>query len=623
MISQFAIRLTKVFFYYLLLFAFCRLLFLFYFYPEITVNGVSFLPLALYHAIPLDISTSSYLLFIPSLLTLVFLLTGKKYLNQLLTLYLLLTSFVFVFLSIAEIGVYREVHVKIYFNLLTHLKHADELFHSASISLLLTIFSLIAVVFYGCNKLIRYLLYDRFERAQYLNLKNGLSLFGVYCLFTTLLVLGCRGGLRPIPINEGEVYFSNNQCVNDAAVNPLWNIVHSYIETCKVLRGNAYKVMKDDVAKQIVRQLFAADQDTTVTLFKIKRPNICFIILESWSADVIASLGGYEGLTPSFEKLIQQGYVFTDVKPTGHVSDQGIPGILSGYPALPIGSAINQPDKYPKLPCLNNQLKEAGYYSSFFFGGQLIYGNIKSYIYYNKFDRVMEQADFPVSIPSGRLGIHDSAMLSIWRDSLNRMPQPFFSCLFTLSTHSPFDATTDRPVKWGTKEDSYLNSVVYSDRQLGKFFEQVKEQTWYDSTVFFLVADHSHNVPKNFQHWSPEFYHIPLLICGGALKEEYRGKRYTETASQLDIASTLLHQLDMPATSYNWSKNLMNPNARRFAFYTFNEGFGFCSSGRAVVWNKRTAATESSTIDPQLVNDSMYIQGAAMLQVLMQDFLER
>lgn len=529
---------------------------------------------------------------------------------------MLVSTFFVVFLSIAEIAVYREVHVKIYYNLLLHLKHVDELFHSVSITLLVAIFSIVTLFLLASYHLINRLFPN--YSAHLPNKKRILLLtlsFVATCSFT---VIGCRGGLQPIPINEGEVYFTNNQCTNDATVNPLWNIIHSYIETIKVLEGNTYNTMPDEEAEKIVRQLFHFEKDTTVSLFKINRPNICFIILESWSADVSEALGGYKGLTPNFDNLAKEGYLFADVKPTGHLSDQGIPGILSGYPALPIGSAINQPGKYPKLPCINNELQKAGYKSSFFFGGQLIYGNIKSYIYYNKFDKVMEQADFPASIPAGRLGIHDSIMLSIWKDSLAHMQTPFFSCLFTLSSHSPFDAPGKPVINWGTMEDPYLNSIVYSDRQLGNFFQVAKQESWYNNTIFVLVADHSHNVPKNYPISSAEYYHIPLLICGGALKDEFRGIRDEQKASQLDIAATLLKQLNISASRYRWSKNLMNPYCKRFAFYTFNEGFGYCTHDGSIVWDKKKSAPLNTD-----KTDSLTLQGAAMLQTLMNDFLSK
>ena len=622
MVSRFTGQLLKIFVFYILLFALCRAIFLIYFFHEVTSEGAQYFFLSFWEALPLDSSAACYLLFVPLLLLLGESIFRSALFLKLLEGYMLFTVFIIVFLSMGEIGVYREVHVKVYFNLLTHLQHVDELFHSVSISLLVIILLLIASISYGCFKILQKLFPEETSVRHKINFSEGIKMFFAFVVAVTLTAIGCRGGLQPIPINEGEVYFSHNQCVNDATVNPLWNIVHSYIETRKVLNGNAYKVMSDEKADSIVQTLYSVEKDTTISLFKTQKPNVCFLILESWSADLIESLGGYKGITPNFEKLIKEGYLFSNIKPTGHVSDQGIPGILSGYPALPIGSAINQPEKHPHLPCINNELKKAGYYSSFFFGGQLIYGNIKSYIYYNQFNQVIEQADLPASIPAGRLGIHDSTMLAIWTDSLNQMQQPFFSCLFTLSTHSPFDVVKHKTINWGTMDDPYLNSVIYADIQLDRFFEEAKKQPWYSNTIFVLVADHSHGTPKNYEYCSSEFYHIPLLIVGGALKDEFRGKKDDRIGSQLDIASTILHQLNLSSKDYRWSKNLMNPYTNNFAFYTFNEGFGFVEDSQHVIWNKKFPSTGKNTAKTSQEKTELQTKGAAMLQVVMKDFLK-
>lgn len=619
MLLRYAVKLLQLLFFYLLLFGVCRIIFLLYFFSEIKESGPGQLPLSLWNALPLDISAAAYLLFIPLIILLFEPLDKKHRVLSALRIYLIVTSFIIILLSVSEIGVYREMHVKLYFHLLSHLWPPDELFHTVSYGLIATLLFISVVLF---------VLFYRFSLVlttpQHHSNHHSTHWWKRFLFFAAcvgLLIAGSRGGIQPIPINEGEVYFSDNQCVNDATVNPLWNIIHSYIENQLVLSGDSYRVMPQEDADPIVSGLFHTPSDSFIPLFKTARPNICILILESWSASVVGSLGGFEGLTPGFDSLAANGYLFTNFRPAGHVSDQGIPAILSGYPALPIGSAINQPERQVHLPCINNELADAGYYSSFFFGGQLIYGNIKAYIYRNRFSRVVEQKDLPSSLPSGRLGINDSVMLAVWLDSLNQMPRPFFSNLFTLSSHSPFDIPSPYTIDWGGYYMPYLNGIRYSDRQLQVFFEKARKQPWYDETIFLLVADHSHGTPKNYDYSSPEMYHIPLLITGGALKDEFRGRKNNALGSQTDIAATLLKQLHLPVHPYRWSKNLMNPSANKFAFYTFNEGFGFLESERQVVWNKKFPYLNRNITTGKAEDDSLYRKGAAMLQTLMKDFL--
>jgi len=526
-------------------------------------------------------------------------------------------------ISIVEIGVYKELHVKLFFSLMLHMRHMGEIFRTTPTSLIFIILAMAIVLFYVSYKMMCIFLPSAPEKTQPLNLLSSLKLLAIFLLTTTLLIIGTRGGLNEIPINQGQVYFCENQCVNDATVNPFWNLLNSFAESRIILKGDAFKVMDDKEAADIVSKLYTPAKDTTIHIFKVTHPNVCILILESWTADLIHSLGGYDSLDPNFEKLIRDGYLFTHIKPSGHVSDQGVPAILSGYPALPIGSVINQTEKQVTLANLNDEFSEAGYRSSFFFGGQLIYGNIKTYVYRDKYDRVVEQDDLPPSIPSGKLGIHDSIMLNIWRDSMNTFKQPFFSCLFTLSTHPPFDEPQAEMVHWGGDDAPLLNSVIYSDRQLSRFFEEAKKTKWYNNTIFILVADHGHGTPKNHPYDSPEFYHIPLLICGGALKDEYRGVKNDRIGSQTDIASTLLHQLNLPDKNYQWSNNLMNPYSNKFAYYVFDVGYGFEDSTGVVVWNKLFPQHNSNTAKSEESKNILAKKGAAMLQVEMKDFLAK
>ena len=97
-----------------------------------------------------------------------------------------------------------------------------------------------------------------------------------------------------------------------------------------------------------------------------KNPNIVFIILESWSSDCIKSLEGLSRITPNFDTLVDQGYLFTDLYSNGFTSDQGMSSIFSSFPSFPSVNIIQQSDKSRLLPTINKKL--SNHQSSFFFG---------------------------------------------------------------------------------------------------------------------------------------------------------------------------------------------------------------------------------------------------------------
>lgn len=622
MLLQSLLKLLRLFIFLLIVFAISRILFLLYFHAELHPHVLSLIPATLFNALPLDISTACYLLFVPAILLFSTFFWSKKSLWHILTFYMYLVAVLYIFGGIGEIGVYREMRIKVYYSAFARIFHPSEILTYLSLtSLAAIIVALIlvsALAAFSFKKIV-----GKFSaKKSPMSFGQVSSAFLFLLISIPLLIIGCRGGLQPIAVNEGEVCFSNNQCVNDAAINTFWNLGHSYLETQKSLAANNYVVMPHEDAKEIVRSLYAVQKDTTISLFKTKRPNVCILILEGWSADLIESLGGFKGVTPNFEHLIKQGYLFTNIESSGHISDQGLAVILGAYPALTFGSIINQNEKQLNLPCLGKNFGHENYYTSFLYGGQLIYGGIKKFITLNKFNSITEQKTLP-RLDAGKVGIHDSLMLNVWKDSLHHFQQPFFSCYFTLSTHVPYDAPTFHPHDWGEEENPYINSAAYADRQLGRFFSEIERTDFYDSTIFLIISDHGHHSPANHEYDSPGHYHIPFLVWGGALKEEFKGQKNNRLGSQLDLSSTLLHQLGMRSEEFVWSKNLMNPYTKDFAFYAFNDGFGFMEPDRSVVWNRKFPMHDKNNGATQAEKDSLHKKGAALLQELMNDFLKR
>ncbi len=383
------------------------------------------------------------------------------------------------------------------------LEHPVEVFRSTSFSFfvfgLLAVFILTYAGYFIWNKM--YYAYEQKVAARGWPLVNKTLSVLVFVITTPiLLIIGLRGGLQEIPIQQSDVYFSKHNVLNLASVNSGWNLGQSMWENKKNLGINPYMYYEQAEAESIVRGMHDVDSDSTTFVLSNSRPNIIMIILESWSADLIKSLGGYDSITPGFEKLVSEGNLFENAYASGSLSDQGMAAIFSAFPAQPSVSIISQPGKYVRLPCLNKELKSAGYTTSFLFGGQLSYGNIKAYMYYNGFDRILEGIDFDESIPRGRLAVHDEYLYQKQLIELRQENEPFFAAMFTASSHSPYDMPLKKEdrLNFGGDESNYVNSVHYADAELIKFLENAKNESWFQNTLFVIVADHSHRSPK---HW--------------------------------------------------------------------------------------------------------------------------
>jgi phosphoglycerol transferase MdoB-like AlkP superfamily enzyme len=314
--------------------------------------------------------------------------------------------------------------------------------------------------------------------------------------------------------------------------------------------------------------------------------------------------------------------LFSKLYPAGYVSDQGIPAVLSGYPAISRIAVINQNSKSVPLPCINQDLEKHGYQSGFVFGGDLNYGNIRSYIFNKKFNLVKEERDFDSGIERGKLGIQDGDMATQYVQLLNSAKAPFVYTWFTLSSHMPYDFPGEKK-QLEAVENEYTNSIIYSDNALRKFFAEAKKQAWYANTLFVLVADHSHACHKNYSVYDAEYHRIPLVFYGDVIKPEFKGKKIENVYSQLDITYSLLKQMNLQEESrqYVWSKDMFNPYTKPFAFYCSFAGAGFVTNDGFVGYQHKVKDLIFNTLENNKpLSDSLTMFGKAFQQSVYEDY---
>jgi phosphoglycerol transferase MdoB-like AlkP superfamily enzyme len=344
--------------------------------------------------------------------------------------------------------------------------------------------------------------------------------------------------------------------------------------------------------------------------------------MESWSADMVYSLGGKKGASDSFDKLAKQGLLFTHCYSSGNRSQQGLASILGGFPALPITTLTAVPEKMRQTETITTRFNDNGYFTGFYYGGSLRYGNIKAYLIHNEFQEIEEEGDMDSSIPRGKLGIHDGYMFAYLLKKIDNVKQPFFINYFTMSSHSPYDQPMKNQIDWEDSEDDFHNSFYYSDSCLGDFIEKAKTKDWYRNTLFVIVADHSHQTYTHRSVETADYRHVPLLFVGGALKQEFANTSYEDVCSQTDIGATLLKQLRIDADSFYWSKNIMNPYSPKFAYFEINQGFGMIKPNGYVSYDHFASKYNYNTFEKDSLRDEVQKEGAAYLQTLFQEFID-
>jgi phosphoglycerol transferase MdoB-like AlkP superfamily enzyme len=452
-------------------------------------------------------------------------------------------------------------------------------------------------------------LFGRFERVRFW-LPAVLS----FMILWGALIIPIRGGFGVAPINAGSVYFSNKMFLNHTAINAVWNVGTTAF-TRKPVK-NPYEYGEITIAKSLVDSLTIVKGNPQKVL-STENPNILFIVLESFSSYLIGPLGGDSLVTPNFNRYIKEGILFSEFYASGTRTDKAMPAILNGYPAQPAQSIIKEPKKTQSLPGLVKIMIEKGYYSSFWYGGEINFANFNSFVIGSGFNTIITKNNFDSEYYNSKWGVHDHVLFETLKDSLSKPREPFLSVVLTLSSHEPFDVPMDPVFEGDDNMTKYKNSVFYADNALGSFLDWAKNTEWWKNTLVIMVADHCCRVSSDMIIYSQNLFRIPMLWVGGALS--VKDIRIDKLGSQVDIPVTLLNQLGVEG-NFPFAKDLLSDESNSFAFYTYNEGFGFIMDSSAVIYDQKLQKPVLfEGINPELTERT----GKAYLQVLFDDYLKR
>lgn len=428
-----------------------------------------------------------------------------------------------------------------------------------------------------------------------------------------VLIIAIRGGLQLTPMNQSAVYFSKNNFANIAAINAAWNFMHG-VTSNSSRSDKEYQYFNEEEMQNIVDSLYRT-QNGPYNYFNGKKPNIIFVIWESFTEKAIHLQVNGKEVAPGFNKLRQEGLYFSNTYASGDRTDKGLSAILSGYPALNRSSVIRTPSKVPSLSFLSKMLKEVGYNTSFYYGGETEFANIKSYLYQSGFDRITDKNSFSRQQQNSKWGAHDGVVFGQIRNDLLQFKSPFFLTWLTLTSHEPYEVPEGFEGIPGSDPTSrFLNSIHYTDKVVNDFVSFCKKQSWWNETILVIVGDHGHILPEGKDR--ADDFRIPMLWLGGAVDQKGTVEK---VVSQLDIGNTITSGLGISPLS-SFSRNLFDSNSLRWAFFTYNNAFGFvqdsCSlvfdnTGKTIVHKTRTCASNTERA------------GKALQQRIHMDFLNK
>jgi len=305
------------------MFFICRIVFYFGNTALLSDVPVKLIFQSFYKSFRLDLSMISYFLILPVILIFVYSFIKKKVLLK--TIDVLNCAFIVLFTltSVGEMCLYREWKSKLSVQAMQHFLHPSEVFRSTSVGLTVLFFALSTLLIVVFTRTYRKRISMTKSVVQLSEVNSGKYYWKSILFFVVSGVscfVGLRGGWQDIPVQDSDAYFCTQPIVNDASVNPLWNLIYNFSDYEDHFKENPYTDFEIAKANEIVASLFKTKKDTTISILTAKRPNVVFIILEGWSSYEIKSFGG-DNYAPFMDSLSRQGIRFTKCYPAAYVSD--------------------------------------------------------------------------------------------------------------------------------------------------------------------------------------------------------------------------------------------------------------------------------------------------------------
>lgn len=560
------------------------------------------LPAVIWHGLPLDLSMAGYLSVIPGFLSIAVVWLKRDLVKPIMNIYFIIASLFITcsFLLNASLYPYWKYPLDSTPLFYFFTSPADAI---ASVSIWQVILSIVILIVLTIG--VWFTLRMRGEkRQQYSRYAYGYGGFGsgkrnrfddfdrhrgrtsiILLLLTGLLFLPIRGGITVSTMNTGQAYYSQNAYLNHSAVNPLFSLLESI--THQEDFASQYRFMKDKEADKIFATMTSTSDENTYPLlneatFKKGTPDILIVIMESFASDIMPSMGSYKDVAVCLDSIAQQSILFTRFYANSFRTDRGMVSILSGYPAQPTTSIMRYPRKTSQLPSIaRNLAKYKNYKTTYYYGGDADYCNMRSYLVSQGYQHIISDANFPIEDKISKWGVPDHILAAKMMEDIKAQQnekRPMLRILQTSSSHEPFE------VPYHRLKDKRLNAFAYTDSVMGAIVREYRKLPRWKNTLIVFVPDHVGGYKENLNDHDRSRYQIPLILAGGAIS---RPMKVGIIGSQHDIAATLLGQLGVEHREFTFSKNMMSDATPKFAFFAVNDAFGIVSEENSLIYDNR------------------------------------
>ena len=376
----------------------------------------------------------------------------------------------------------------------------------------------------------------------------------IFLLLVGASIVGIRGGFQHKPIS----------IITAAQYTRTQNIPLLLNTPFTIGRGSSGAVLKridffdDDELEMLYSPIH---RDLKVDRFiegDAKDYNVMLIILESHGQEMVKYYNARreETLTPFLDTLLSQSLVF-DGMSNGRQSIEALTSILSGLPSLMSCDYVESRYASNRLDGFGTILKNHGYTTAFFHGGNNGTMNFNASAYSAGFDHYYGRDEYgDDSDYDGTWGISDMPFLQFTARTLDAMEKPFAAGVFTLSSHHPFKLPKGYSLPHGSYNSDFEKTVRYTDDALRKFFETMSQYSWFNNTIFVIVGDHVNPEHRydNYLNGYGQYQIVTAFYAPSIIKPLNTGIM----AQHTDIGISLLAALGYDDAIFTFGRNVFD-----------------------------------------------------------------
>lgn len=402
-----------------------------------------------------------------------------------------------------------------------------------------------------------------------------------------LVFIGMRGRLNEkSPIMVGTAYFGNNAMLNQLGLNPNFTLARSWLDS-KDPDNQKVSFMSDEAAiKNMQKYLgienpdeefpIARARDFSTTLRSGRNDgrgesndyNVIVVIMEGMSYNKTAHGGNTRNLTPFLDSLMDNSLSFSNCYTTGTHTYCGIYSTSVSYPVIFRNQALKH------IPVLQYDglaatLQRDGYQTAYFTTHDKEFDNVAGFLSQNGVERIVSQADYPISEVKTTLGVPDDYMFRFAMPIFDEMAnnnRPFCATMMTASDHGPFYI----PDYFEAKNDDVRYQITeYADWSLRRFIEMASEKPWFDNTLFVFVADHGATLDSDYSI-PLSYFHTPLIFY---MPKHLEAIGNDAIASQMDVFPTVMGILGKNYVNNTFGIDLLREE-RPFVYFMGDDKYG-------------------------------------------------